>query len=126
MLTYAGFAADCRYGSVEGRAMSGDPEPIEIQDAWIGVDDLPVHFANAFTAVVGPNAVFLNIGSQVPPAIESEDDLEQLKAIGYLPIKPIARLALTPRGLDDLIRALENTRSAYQGLKKSLEDQGEQ
>jgi hypothetical protein len=105
--------------------MPDGPEPIEIQDAWIGVDDLPVHFANAFTAVVGPNAVFLNIGSQVPPAIESEEDLEQLKALGYLAIKPIARLALTPKGLDDLIQALENTRSVYQGLKQSLEEQGE-
>jgi hypothetical protein len=110
--------------SVEGRgSMTNEPEPIEIGSAWVGVDDLPVHFANAFTGVVGPNAIFLNVGSQVPPTIESEEDFEHLRAIGYLAVKPIARLALTPQGLDDLIQALETTRSSYRQLRSALDAQ---
>jgi hypothetical protein len=103
--------------------MADEPEQIEIGSAWVGADDLPVHFANAFTGVVGPNAIFLNVGSQVPPTIESEEDFEQLRTIGYLAVKPIARLALTPPGLDDLIEALENTRRAYRQLKSALDAQ---
>lgn len=96
-----------------------DPQFIEPEAAWIGAEDLPVEFANTFSGIVGPNAVFVNIGSMVPPAIETEDDLANLR---FVPVKPIARLALAPEGLDDLIRTLEDTRKIYQDLKRSEED----
>ena len=95
--------------------MPDDPRFIEPEAAWIGAEDLPVHFANTFSGIVGPNAVFVNIGSTVPPSIESEDDLANLR---FVPVKPIARVAMAPSGLDDLIETLENTRRIYQDLKK--------
>jgi hypothetical protein len=99
--------------------MPEDPQFIEPEAAWIGAEDLPVEFANTFSGIVGPNAVFVNIGSMVPPAIETEDDLANLR---FVPVKPIARLAMAPEGLDDLIRTLEDTRTIYQDLKRSEED----
>lgn len=104
----------------------GQPEPIELEGAWVGADELSVQFANAFSGVVGPNAAFVTIGTQVPPAIESERDFEQLKETGFLPIKPIVRIALTPGGLDDLIGSLEETRKNYQNLLSTLEEQKQQ
>ena len=100
--------------------MSEDPQPVELEQVWVGAEDLPVHFANAFTGVVGPNAIFLVLGSQLPPAVSSEEEFERLKEQGFLPIKPIARLALTPQGLDDLIGILENTRENFQQLGKEI------
>lgn len=97
------------------------PEEIELDQAWIGADELPVHFANAFAAVPAPNAIFLNIGSQVPPQISNEDDLERLRARGYVEVKPIARIALAPRGLDELIEALKYVRTNHRKLIKGLE-----
>jgi hypothetical protein len=105
--------------------MPETPEPLELEAVWVGADDLPVLFANAFTSVVGPNAVFLTIGAQLPPAIESDSDLEDLRARGYLPVQPIARLALSPQGLDEMIQALENTRTNFRGLTEAL-NQGNQ
>jgi hypothetical protein len=99
------------------------PEEIELDQAWIGAEDLPVQFANAFAGVSGPNAIFLNIGSQVPPQIASEDDLERLRARGYVEVKPIARLALAPGGLDELIEALKNVRTNHRKLLKGLKDE---
>jgi hypothetical protein len=93
------------------------PEP---EAAWIGAEDLPVEFANTFSGVVGANAVFLNIGSTVPPVIESEEQLANLR---FVPVKPIARIALAPAGLDDMIRTLENTRRNYEDFKRFLEEQ---
>jgi hypothetical protein len=93
------------------------PEP---EAAWIGAEDLPVEFANTFSGVVGANAVFLNIGSTVPPVIESEEQLANLR---FVPVKPIARIALAPAGLDDMIRTLENTRRNYEDFKKFLDEQ---
>jgi hypothetical protein len=104
----------------------GTPEQIEIETAWVGADDLPVHFCNAFSGVVGPNAVFITIGSQVPPAIESAEDLEKLRATGYVPLKPIARLALTPQGLDDMIQSLEETRKNHQNVLSAIKAKEEQ
>jgi hypothetical protein len=100
--------------------MPDDAQQIELESAWIGADDLPVQFANAFTGVVGPNAAFVTIGSQVPPAVESEEDLNQLRTFGYIPVKPIVRIALTPQGLDDLIEALKTTQKNHRVLLKAL------
>ncbi len=108
--------------------MTDDPTAIEIQGSWIGAEELPVHFANAFVGVVGPNAVFVNVGSFVPPTIMGDTAAEreaQAAALNYIPIKPIARFALTPGGLDELITALERTRTNYQDLRKVIEDQEE-
>jgi hypothetical protein len=104
--------------------MPETPEPLEIEPAWIGTDELPVHFANTFAITLGPNAIFLNLGSQVPPAIGSQDDLDRLRTIGYLPVSPIARVAISPQGLDDLIQGLQNARKQHKKLLQALEEEG--
>lgn len=101
--------------------MAKGPEEFELDQAWIGAEDLPVHFANAFAGVPGPNAIFLNVGSQVPPEVATEDDLERLKARGYVPVKPVARLAISPGGLDELIDTLKTIRANHRKLIKELE-----
>lgn len=73
--------------------MADGPKEIEVPGSWIGTEDLPVHFANAFVGVA------------------------------YVPIKPIARFALAPDGLDDLITVLESMRENYQNLRRAMEDQ---
>lgn len=106
--------------------MADSPMAVEVPGSWIGAEDLPVQFANAFTGIVGPNAVFLNIGSFVPPGIMGATDEEREKqahALTYVPIKPIARLALAPKGLDELIAALEDTRRNYQALMKAMHNE---
>ena len=97
-----------------------DPEQIESEQAWIGAEDLPVHFANTFAGIVGTNAIFVDLGSAVPPAIESEEDLELLR---FVPVKPIARVALAPGGLDDLIQVLQNLRKSHRALLKALDEE---
>lgn len=98
--------------------MPDESQFAEPEAAWVGAEDLPVEFANIFSGIVGPNAVFVNIGSVVPPAIESDDDLINTR---FVPVKPIARIAMAPGGLDDLIQVLENTRQIYQDMKKAEE-----
>jgi hypothetical protein len=100
--------------------MAKPPEEMELEQAWIGAEDLPIHFVNAFVGVTGPNAVFLTLGSQLPPSISSEADVEALMARGYLEVKPVARFALAPEGLDEMIEALKNLRSTHRKLTKAL------
>ncbi len=106
--------------------MADGPKAIPVAWSWVGAEDLPVHFANVFSGVVGPNAIFLNIGSMVPPDITgaTEEEREaQVRAIAYVPIRPIARLALAPKGLDELIGTLQETRNNYEALRAALDDQ---
>lgn len=90
----------------------------EPEIAWVGADELPVEFANIFAALIAENAIFLNIGSLVPPPVESE---EQLASFRFFPVKPIARIALAPRNLDGLIETLENARREWNSLNSEEE-----
>ena len=74
-------------------------QPPEIPTPWIGVEDLPVHFANAFSVAPAPNAIFLMLGSVSPL---TSDNVSQV----YAPVRPIARVAIAPAALPELIAAL--------------------
>jgi hypothetical protein len=103
------------------------PQQIQIPTTWVGAEDVPVQFANAFAGVVAPGEIFLNVGSLVPPAIvgrTQEEREAQLRTITYIPVKPIARLGLTPDRLDELIRTLQETRTNYQDLMNAIQTQG--
>jgi hypothetical protein len=65
----------------------------------------------------------VGIGSQFPPDVESEEEFERIKERGYHPARPIARFALAPSGLDDLIEVLETVRGNYQEFLRSKEDE---
>jgi hypothetical protein len=66
---------------------------------WIGIEDLPVQFANAFGVVPAPNAIFLILGSVMPFGGDPGGQV-------YSPVKPIARVAIAPAALPSLIEAL--------------------
>jgi hypothetical protein len=111
---------------VEGKSMADGVKALEVPGSWVGAEDLPVHFANAFVGVVGPNAIFLNIGSAVPPSIAGDTEEEReayARSLTFVPVKPIARIALAPQGLDELIAALEATRANHQDLLQALRTQ---
>jgi|GEM_PF-6023159 len=74
--------------------------PAEVPASWIGIEEMPVHFANTFGVVPAPNAFFLLLGSAIPLAGEGEGP-------AYVPIRPIARVAIAPQAMPGLIQALE-------------------
>jgi hypothetical protein len=102
------------------------PKQVQIPASWVGAEDLPVQFANAFVGLVGPDEIFLTIGSYTPPATTGtpEEREAQIRAITYIPIKPIARIGLTAARLDELIRTLEETRKNYENLMKAIQTGG--
>jgi hypothetical protein len=76
--------------------MAGQPET---PTPWIGIEDLPVHFANAFGVLPAPNAIFLMLGSVMPLGGDPSGEV-------YAPVRPIARVAIAPAALPGLIEAL--------------------
>lgn len=109
--------------------MAATPPAREIPGAWIGAEDLPIHYANAFVTVVGPQAIFVNIGSAQPPSISGETEEErarQVAAVTYVPVRPVARIAVTAELLDEFIAALEGARENHQNLLRVLKERGEE
>jgi len=92
---------------------------VQVPVVWVGAEEMPVHFANAFLGVVQPNEIFLTIGSIVPPPIVGETPEEreqQARSLPFIQATPIARLGLTPARLDELVRTLQETQANYAKL----------
>jgi hypothetical protein len=70
-----------------------------------------------------PGALRLADEAGLECPLEVDETEEQLAAFRFLPVKPIARVALAPRNLDALIQTLENARREYEGFKPDLSDE---
>ncbi len=104
--------------------MADEPETFTAQVAWIGADDVPVLFANQFVVQIDRGEVFVTIGQLVPPALlgTEEQRREQAAQIQYIPIKPVARIAMTPNRLTELISVLEITKQNHEQQERHLGD----
>jgi hypothetical protein len=93
------------------------PEPDELDGIrvpviWVGADELPVLLANQFVAQVEHGEIFLTVGQLTPPAImgaTEEERRQQVENLSYVAVKPVARLAMTPSRLRELISVLDIT-----------------
>jgi hypothetical protein len=86
--------------------------PADVPTSWVGIEELPVHFANVFGVAPAPNAIFLLFGSVIPLADEA------LPPSAFAPIRPIARMAIAPAAVPQLVEALQGamaTREASEG-----------
>lgn len=97
--------------------MDEQPEGVHVTVAWQGVDDVPILFVNQVLGQLGQQAeVIVTFGQLAPPAIlgETREERErQARGITHVPIKPVARLAMTRAGLEELVRVLHKTAENY-------------
>ena len=109
--------------------MDERPHERAIPTTWIGAEDLPVLFVNTFVGQVHPQdgAFYLSIGQTVPPALigTPEEQAEQLEQIAYVPIKPIARLALTRSRMEELVAILQVNLEQYDKKVQQMREDGE-
>jgi hypothetical protein len=85
---------------------------------WIGAEDAPILFANQFLAQVQPGEIVLSVGQVTAPAVigTAEEQQRQLESVGYVPIKVVARYALTPQRLEELAKMLAALVADYKRL----------
>lgn len=95
--------------------MDGENLQRDVPLAWIGVEDVPLLYADQFVAQLHQNMLILSIGQMVPPAFigTPEERAEQLEQITYLPVKAVSRVTFSPANLDQLMAILQQMRDLY-------------
>lgn len=88
-----------------------EAQGFELSGVWVGIDDTPIVFANQFLGSVFEGEVVLTLGQATPPALlgTPEQQLEQARQLNFIPIRPIARVAMNLARLQELIGILQQT-----------------
>ncbi len=89
--------------------MADDGESITIPVSWVGIDDLPIQFANQFLVQFQqPGEFFLTVGQLTPPPLlgQPDEQLQQLQEWAFIPVKPVVRLGINRQRLEELIKVL--------------------
>ena len=103
-------------------AVAEEPLQKRVRLVWVGVEDIPISFTNQALGQVGSHGeILLTFGQSSPPAFLPESEEEQARALeelSELPIKPVARFALTRTSLEQLIGALQTTLNNYDQIQQ--------
>lgn len=111
--------------------MAEEPEPlarVQLQATWVGLEEVPILFANqVIIQLDDQNDVIIGFGQANPPVVLGgtvEEQRAQIAAIPFVQIRPVARLSMSTRRLEELIRALQETvKRQQQATQQQLEGQ---
>jgi hypothetical protein len=103
-----------------------EQQGVPIRATWDRVEDLPILLVNQTLGQIGQQGeVILTFGQVTLPVLlgDPEQQRQQASEIPSVPIKPVARVALTRAGLEDLIRILDQTRANYDTMQETIAEQ---
>jgi hypothetical protein len=98
---------------------------VNVPVIWDGIEDVSLAFANQVLGQVGPQGeVILTFGQITPPILvgKPEQQAAQVEEIPFVAVKPVARLALTKAGLDDLVRVLRATQENHERAQEQSQE----
>jgi len=89
---------------------------------WSGVDTVPIHAANQFLVQIDaigdkPDQLILAVGQLTPPPVlgsTDEEKLAQLSQITEINVLTLARYAITPARLAELIGVLQQVQQVLE------------
>jgi hypothetical protein len=99
----------------------------EVPLAWVGVEEVPLLYADQFVTQSHQDMFILSIGQVVPPAFigKPEERAKQLEQIAYIPVKAVSRVTFSSANLDQLIEALQQMRDLY-GQQQNQTKEGDE
>src|SRR5215210_6976265 len=70
---------------------------IALPVAYVGVDDVPIQFANQFVVQIEEEEILLVVGQMSPPVLigTPAQQAEQAKGVPFVPIQVVARYGMT-------------------------------
>ena len=95
--------------------MNREQDAITLPVTYLGLEDVPILFANQFVIQHEKNEFVLTVGQLQPPILlgSPEERKEQAKKLTYVPIRVVARFGLTRQRLAELIEALQSNLRKY-------------
>lgn len=101
------------------------PDSLPVPVLWLGIDEQPVIMANQFLGQVQQDEIILSFGTLVQPPIVGatlEERREQILRISYVPVRPLARMTLTRRRVEELQTMLRDTLEIFDNRYGSGEE----
>ena len=95
--------------------MNGEQDAIRLPLTYLGLEDVPILFANQFVIQHEQNEFVLTVGQLQPPILLGSPDerKEQAKRLTYVPIRVVGRFGLTRQRLAELIEVLQSNLQTY-------------
>ena len=86
-----------------------EEEAIALPFFFIGTEDVPIQLSNLQVVQHVEQEFIITFAQFAPPLVlgTPEEQREQVKAKPYLPVKTLARLAMSPERVLSLIKALQ-------------------
>jgi hypothetical protein len=91
-------------------------ETVQLPLLITGADDVPIVFTNMMIVQHEEQEFMLTFCQYSPPLAlgPPEARLEQMRSIGYVPVKVVARVGFTPQRMQELIGILQNNYQKWQ------------
>ena len=95
--------------------MNREQDTITLPVTYLGLEDVPILFANQFVIQHEKNEFVLTVGQLQPPILlgSPEERKEQAKRLTYVPIRVVGRFGLTRQRLAELIEVLQSNLRTY-------------
>ncbi|MDZ4279132.1 MAG: DUF3467 domain-containing protein [Dehalococcoidia bacterium] len=86
----------------------------------VGADDVPIVFSNLMLIQHEQQEFMLSFCQYSPPMTlgPPEAQLEQMKAMPYVPVKVVARVGFTPQRMHELIGILQDNYNKWEKKQK--------
>jgi len=95
--------------------MAEEPQEIDrvaVRLAWVGVEEMPVVFANQVLAQVDDaGEAIIMFGQAAPPILlgSADEQRQQAALVPFVQVRPVARLTLSRARIEQLITVLQQT-----------------
>ncbi len=95
--------------------MSQEEDAITLPLTYLGLEDVPILFANQFVIQHEKNEFVLTVGQLQPPILlgSPDEQKEQAKKLTYVPIRVVGKFGLTRQRLAELIEVLQSNLRTY-------------
>ena len=97
---------------------------ISIPLAFSGMEETPILYVNHFITQRQREGAVVLIASQLTPPLllgTEDDQRRQAEQVDYVPVRTVARLAVTPSSLRELVRVLQAALDHYPDAEATSE-----
>lgn len=92
-----------------------EPEAIQLPFFFIGTEEVPIMLSNLQVVQHVQHEFVITFAQFSPPLVlgTPQEQREQVEAKPYLPVKTVARIAMAPERMLDLIKVLQENYDAW-------------